>query len=101
MGCFFFFTDPTQAKLYKHRRWLEAENELYYLCIENKGADQLRSYREADLRLHFCLYKLLVFSRGGPFTSFQSQDSLEARIMLSSFLLYEYTFCLCFRDGKT
>ena len=22
---------------------------LYYLCSENKGADQLRSYREADL----------------------------------------------------
>ena len=24
---------------------------LYYLCSENKGADQLRGYREADLRL--------------------------------------------------
>ena len=23
---------------------------LYYLCSENKGADQLRGYREADLR---------------------------------------------------
>ena len=26
---------------------------LFYLCSENKGADQLRSYREADLRLCF------------------------------------------------
>ena len=26
---------------------------LYYLCSENKGADQLRGYREADLRLLF------------------------------------------------
>ena len=26
---------------------------LYYLCSENKGADQLRGYREADLRLFF------------------------------------------------
>ena len=26
---------------------------MYYLCSENKGADQLRSYREADLRLVF------------------------------------------------
>ena len=26
---------------------------LYYLCGENKGADQLRGYREADLRLCF------------------------------------------------
>ena len=27
--------------------------ELYYPCSENKGADQLRSYCEADLRLCF------------------------------------------------
>ena len=27
--------------------------ELYYLCSENKGADQLRGYHEADLRLCF------------------------------------------------
>ena len=26
---------------------------LYNLCSENKGADQLRSYRKADLRLCF------------------------------------------------
>ena len=27
------------------------EEGLYYLCSENKGADQLRNYREADLLL--------------------------------------------------
>ena len=27
--------------------------ESFYLCSENKGADQLRGYREADLRLLF------------------------------------------------
>ena len=27
--------------------------ELYYPCSENKGADQLRGYRKADLRLCF------------------------------------------------
>ena len=32
----------------------------YYLCSENKGADQLRGYREADLRL--CLYAKCWFS---------------------------------------
>ena len=26
---------------------------LYYLCSENKGADQLRGYREADMCLCF------------------------------------------------
>ena len=35
---------------------------LYYLCNENKGADQLRGYREADLRLCFRICKMLVFS---------------------------------------
>ena len=35
---------------------------LDYLCSENKDADQLRGYREADLRLCFRIYKMLVFS---------------------------------------
>ena len=34
---------------------------LYYLCIKNKGADQLRGYREADLRLCFRICKKPVF----------------------------------------
>ena len=41
--------------------WLEVEEELYYPSGENKGADQLRGYREADLRLCFRLCRLLVF----------------------------------------
>ena len=40
------------------------EEELYYLCSENKGADQLRGYREADLRLCFRLCRLLVIPWG-------------------------------------
>ena len=35
---------------------------LYYLCSENKGADQLRGYSEADLRLSFRICKTFVFS---------------------------------------
>ena len=34
------------------------EEELYYPSSENKGADQLRGYREADLRLCFRLGKI-------------------------------------------
>ena len=41
----------TQTGLYSHRRWIELCNfriyevdGLYYICSENKGADQLRSY---------------------------------------------------------
>ena len=40
---------------------------MYYPCSENKDADQLRGYREADLRLCFRPYKLLVFSRTGSY----------------------------------
>ena len=42
---------------------------MYYPSSENKGADQLRGYREADLRLCFRLCRLLVFPRGGSFSS--------------------------------
>ena len=42
------------------RTW-EVEG-LYYLCSENKGADQLCDYRTADLRLCFRKGKKQVFS---------------------------------------
>ena len=35
---------------------------LFYLCSKNKGADQLRRYREADLRICFRICKMFVFS---------------------------------------
>ena len=38
---------------------------MYYPCGENKGADQLRSYCEADLRLCFRIRKNPVFSWRG------------------------------------
>ena len=38
---------------------------LYYLCSENKGADELRGHREADLRLCFRISKIPVFSQQG------------------------------------
>ena len=40
---------------------IEVEEELYNSSSENKGADQLRGYREADLRLCFRICRLLVF----------------------------------------
>ena len=45
--------------------WGYVEKELYYPSSENKGADQLRGYREADLHLCFRLCRLLVFPWGG------------------------------------
>ena len=38
------------------------EEGFYFPSSENKGADQLRGYREADLRLCFRLSNFLVFS---------------------------------------
>ena len=45
--------------------WIKIEEGLYYPCSENKGADQLRGQREADLRLCFRICKNPVFSRRG------------------------------------
>ena len=38
---------------------------MYYPCSENKGAGQLRGFREADLRLCFRIFKKPVFSQRG------------------------------------
>ena len=42
--------------------WIEEEKAVCYPSNENKGADQLRGYREADLRLYFRICRLLFFS---------------------------------------
>ena len=46
---------------------IKVEEEMYYPSSENKGADQLRGYREADLRLCFRLCRLSVFPCGGSY----------------------------------
>ena len=51
------------ARGLKFRNW--KEEGLYYPCSENKGADQLRGYREAGLRLCLRICKKPVFSRRG------------------------------------
>ena len=45
--------------------WIYEVEGLYYPSSENKGTDQLRGYRGADLRLCFRICKTLVFSRRG------------------------------------
>ena len=40
---------------------VQVEEVLYYPCSKNKGADQLRSYCEADLRLCFRTGKIRFF----------------------------------------
>ena len=60
------------------------EEEVYYPCSENKGADQLRGYREADLCLCFRLCRLMVFPFGGSYMmlSNQKQFLLLGTVML-------------------
>ena len=59
---------------------------LYYPSSENKGADQLRGYRAADLRLCFRICRTLVFSRRG--SKMRSNDNVQlyfSYIFFSSF----------------
>ena len=56
--------------------WILEEEEVYYPCSENKGADQIRSNREADLLLCFRICRLLVFSRGGSYYTFSLHCTL-------------------------
>ena len=71
---------------------------LYYLCsenkgadqlrgYENKGADQLRGYREADLRLCFRICKNPVFSRRGS----NNFGSVNSKHILSPYLSCDMT----------
>ena len=53
---------------------------MYYPCSENKDADQLRGYREADLRLCFRPCKLLVFSRTGSDFTFLPISPLKIHV---------------------
>ena len=57
-------------------RILEIEG-LYYRCRENKDADQLRSYHEADLHLCFRICKSPVFSERGSYVVSLVSDSTE------------------------
>ena len=56
---------------------------MYYPCSENKGADQLRGYLEADLRLCFRPSKLLVFSCTGSFLKLITKASFQTKYTLS------------------
>ena len=67
---------------------------MYYPSSENKGADQLRGYREADLRLCFRICRLLVFPWGGSFTC----DPLS---LLNLYCLSFTKLCKCLSSRKS
>ena len=51
-----------QKKARSLKFWIYEEEGFYLQSSENKGVDKLCSHHIADLRLCFCLYKLLVFT---------------------------------------
>ena len=66
---------------------INEEEGLYYLCSENKGADQHRGDRETDLHLCFRICKKSVFSCRGSFNikqSFKDVQKALAQIFLKS-----------------
>ena len=54
---------------------------LCFPCSENKGADQLRGYHEADLRLCFRICKKPVFSRRGSYAVDINKNGLSEAIL--------------------
>ena len=66
------------ARGLKFRIW-KAEG-LYYPSGENKGADQLRGFREADLCLCFQICKNPVFSRRSSYLSEHKSDIEEQNL---------------------
>ena len=68
---------------------------MHYPSSENKGADQLRGYREADLRLCFRICRLFVFSRGGSYIL--SVASARETVMFTiATRRYFYCVSICF-----
>ena len=55
---------------------------LCYQCSENKGADQLRGYREADLRLCFRICKNIRFSHDAAYL--QNEPEILNSVILAS-----------------
>ena len=59
---------------------IKKEEGLYYLCSEHKGADQLRGYREAGLRLCFRICKKPDFSRRCSNITMQNGTYAKSRV---------------------
>ena len=62
---------------------------MYYLCCKNKGTDQLRGYREADLRLRFRICQTLVFSCRPRLSGLGEIDGLHGTSTQSCILTYD------------
>ena len=73
----------------------QKEEGLYYVCSENKGVDQLRGNREADLRLCFRIC-ICWFSHDGAhlFCIYVALYDLVHDVETSAFLLLTTSACV-------
>ena len=59
----FGFSDQVRHEIARGLKFrIKVEEGLYFPCSENKGADQLHGYREADLSICFRICKNPGFS---------------------------------------
>ena len=58
------------------------EEGLYYLCSENKEADQLHSYCAADLHLFFRICKKLVSYYVAPLNHCRKNNDMNINVAL-------------------
>ena len=65
---------------------------MFYSCSENKGADQLHGYREADLRLCFRICKKPVFQRCGSYK--KSMVNMESKLWFSAITNWSHVMIL-------
>ena len=98
------WSDTNQAvQLQKMARGLKfriyVEEGLYYLFSENKGADQLRGYREADLHLCFRICKCW-FSHDAAHI-FRSSDRLHRLSFLNCSIFSSLAFSDNFKGSLT
>ena len=61
--------------------WIQKVEGLYSPCSENKGADQLRGYHEADLRLCFRICKKPIFSQRGLIRNYFAYFSIKTYVV--------------------
>ena len=83
--------------------WMKKVKQLYYLCCENKGADQLRSCCEADLHFAFA-YAKCWFSHDAPHMH-ALHDSNMPKIFSWQFYywrtrFYESIFIMCIKKDS-
>ena len=102
------YTNQKQARSLKF--WIQEEEDVYYPCSENKDADQLRSYCEADLCLCFRIGKTTIFSLHGSYqymsypmisTAFFSDGSNIISPAIGSHVPSAATILTCWRPAAS